>query len=117
MKNFHVGFVSVSYTHLDVYKRQPLALSVTRATTYADALAVEGVTLPGATVEVKKGRSTVTAAVDENGRFSFELATKKQGNYSFSVRAVYSGYRRSELKAVSYTHLDVYKRQAGHRAL
>ncbi len=76
----------------------PLALSVTRATTYADALAVEGVTLPGATVEVKKGRSTVTAAVDENGRFSFELATKKQGNYSFSVRAVYSGYRRSELK-------------------
>ena len=66
----------VSYTHLDVYKRQPLI---------------------GANV-VEKGRSTNGVITDFNGKFTLEV------DESASLVVSYIG-------SVSYTHLDVYKRQ------
>ena len=80
-----VGLVSVSYTHLDVYKRQPLMsvyapnalrIEVAVPQTRADAIRKQ----PQAQVLLADGRSVVPAEV-------------------------------IVFPAVSYTHLDVYKRQ------
>ena len=68
------GEDSVSYTHLDVYKRQPL----------------EGVALSGWTV-----------SVTDNVDFTVAL-TDAKGNRTLVPISI---------NPVSYTHLDVYKRQ------
>ncbi len=78
----------------------PLEISPTSGASFADSFEIRGVTLPGAEVEVLKGSRAVAPQVDENGRFSFTLNTRKQGNYSFTVRATYPGFRQTEAKGM-----------------
>ena len=74
--------VAVSYTHLDVYKRQVLLL--TKLVKFVALNCIIYVLLPVRRLEFKKKELT---------------------------RKTYYPYIK---KAVSYTHLDVYKRQALH---
>ena len=53
--------------------------------------------MPGANVQVIRGGTTASVTVDENGRFSFVLNTKKTTGYPYTVRSSYPGYRRAEV--------------------
>ncbi|MEG0995910.1 MAG: carboxypeptidase-like regulatory domain-containing protein [Clostridia bacterium] len=86
----------LAFTVMVDWQQLPLVLSTLSATSYQDQFTVEGLTLPGAEVQVVKGGTTSSLTVDENGRFSILLTTKKDGNYKFTVRASMPGYRRAE---------------------
>ena len=85
----------VSYTHLDVYKRQPLARY-----------------LAGPNV-----RRECPAAAELAAAFRIEVARRQRrsdGTVSLAGARfeVPARYRHLTVVPVSYTHLDVYKRQA-----
>ena len=100
--------LAVSYTHLDVYKRQVLGLDETGAArctarVFADA---PGVWHAGR-IAVQRGlrgqgvgRLLLVAVADK---------ARAQGARTLELGAQYD---KQGFYAVSYTHLDVYKRQA-----
>ncbi|MEG0901771.1 MAG: hypothetical protein RSG96_06600, partial [Clostridia bacterium] len=67
----------LAFTVMVDWQQLPLVLSTLSATSYQDQFTVEGLTLPGAEVQVVKGGTTSSLTVDENGRFSILLTTKK----------------------------------------
>ena len=102
-----MNIMSVSYTHLDVYKRQgydgeylnvgnSVALySLANSTT---ALSIQGRSLPFSDLdEVPLGFYAATTGSFTINLYDFDGLFLNQNIY---------------LKAVSYTHLDVYKRQS-----
>ena len=87
-----IAIIPVSYTHLDVYKRQAS--------------------------EVPKGEKVVNWAESTWKRKEFRLETLPEKWDIFCRKArengeQYAGFFQTvhRVKAVSYTHLDVYKRQ------
>ena len=105
---FYTG--SVSYTHLDVYKRQ-----------ITDSVKVSGDKVD----KDKAGKYTVTYEVsDSSGNKSTATRAVSYTHLDVYKRQILDGRPVSELKekeltrvrrdtigSVSYTHLDVYKRQ------
>lgn len=75
----------------------PLSVSTLSGQTADESFAVEGRTLPGATVNITRGGSKGSVKVDENGAFSFTVNTRKQGTFGFKVEASCLGYRLAEL--------------------
>ena len=86
--------ITVSYTHLDVYKRQEVELDVSQCPDLVPPLAVQAALRPGQTTRI------VGAA---------RLRMKESDRLS-AVTQVLNALG-SRVEAVSYTHLDVYKRQ------
>ncbi len=74
----------------------PLALSAARST-QGDTLALQGVTLPGATVKVTHGRAG-RVTVGEDGTFTLTLALPRLGENAFSLQAQAEGYHRYDLE-------------------
>ena len=91
-----MGFTAVSYTHLDVYKRQ--AKELKKATQEYEKLLAE---ISGEQREIVRhstiGREKSSVCEDDSALLQ-KFFTKQ-----------------SFVDAVSYTHLDVYKRQAEGR--
>ena len=85
--------IAVSYTHLDVYKRQNQALNALAATVYLSWLGKEGIR--------EVGEQCVQKA--------HYLADRISAIKGFGV--AWDAPFFHEFAAVSYTHLDVYKRQ------
>ena len=93
-----INYISVSYTHLDVYKRQG------------------GVQLKCYIVIIRGSRRCPTSASVQIGGFNFcwhYFLHSWNTLFVFYVRHFFDiGSSKSDnIVAVSYTHLDVYKRQ------
>ena len=93
--------MAVSYTHLDVYKRQVLE-------DYPDANIC--------VIDSKQNTVTQALLIDQFVRMledglSFEQAMSKLDALIASARIFFTVGSLDYLKTVSYTHLDVYKRQ------
>ena len=110
-----IGITTVSYTHLDVYKRQEKDLF--QIGTIAKIIKV--IKLPDGNVSaITRGiqRLKVKNFVKSNSYFTAEIeklkdsSTKKKEEYE----ALIDNIKDLAIKiiAVSYTHLDVYKRQS-----
>ena len=127
----------VSYTHLDVYKRQAQC----QVQMFA---APEGTSRFGrvlrdfqdaefrttiAAMQVLRGY-TLSVGLGGNGQFSRLAALDAIGasagdpwhgslleDYELSLHLMLAGWQTRYLHAVSYTHLDVYKRQPPRRAI
>ena len=101
------GVVSVSYTHLDVYKRQP---SVQRWFEVHHRML--------AWTDGRRVRMQVARDITER-RGHEEASRVQQEKIQLTSRLTTMGEMASslahELNPVSYTHLDVYKRQSGDR--
>ena len=74
-----IDVVSVSYTHLDVYKRQ------------------------------EENNRSLSQKIDETNQKMEETSKKMEEKLEENNKKM--GEKLEELRAVSYTHLDVYKRQ------
>ena len=118
---------TVSYTHLDVYKRQDVSQSIAEAfrvshivlasPTYNGGLypAMEHVLLDMKALNLQNR----TVALIENGSWASTsakqmraiLETMKNITVMETSISVKSALRDDQLAPVSYTHLDVYKRQ------
>ena len=85
MENFHGRPIPVSYTHLDVYKRQTYVIPLLFFKRVSDTYDEE-----------------TQLAIEEYGDDVHQLVLNRLGK-SFRNSAF--------LEPVSYTHLDVYKRQ------
>ena len=108
---------------VDIYTRQ-CSLSVT-----AHDLAVMGATLADGGVNPLTGEQVVSAEVsrdtlsvlascgmyERSGEWLFEIGLPAKSGVSGGIVAVSPG--KGAVGAVSYTHLDVYKRQAEQRAI
>ena len=125
-----LGITPVSYTHLDVYKRQQqyrdllkkatnsmmsnikngIQLTTTGfsgTSTSTDKVHDEEVTIEEATSSSRKAEAEAEAAYDDKeNEFDDEDTT-----------TILSQPKRYNFKPVSYTHLDVYKRQAYKRVV
>ena len=88
------GIKAVSYTHLDVYKRQHFRLSLTVPYKLND---INGKTVRDFGDVLLMGQYLVYAS---------EMSLKNESRYRQRI------YLGAGIKAVSYTHLDVYKRQS-----
>ena len=103
----------VSYTHLDVYKRQPLACAYARArgadrmSSYGDFIALSDVCDVSTANMIKREVSDGVIAPGYEPEALEILKSKKRGNYN--VIQIDPAYIPAP---VSYTHLDVYKRQS-----
>ena len=124
-------YTPVSYTHLDVYKRQALVLmmglSVTAFAQGTDQPPAEDATNDSnVVVEETEDSPALTpegnaALVDDfGGNKQLITVTTKAGNYFYILidranedkeTAVHFLNQVDEADPVSYTHLDVYKRQ------
>ena len=87
---------SVSYTHLDVYKRQRQKIDTRTAPAAGAASAAE----EGEPPDVRAARSAVTAVASSELAAVAERTRRKIDAFTAGAAPV------------SYTHLDVYKRQA-----
>ena len=83
VNSFSEGIWSVSYTHLDVYKRQTLP--------YKPAIADDG----------RAKEADIQPIAAEKDKLTILIAEDNDSNYKLFASI-----------SVSYTHLDVYKRQA-----
>ena len=94
--NRYAGAVAVSYTHLDVYKRQLVPRAITRAPSPCRPCVL-----------------TLTTALQRLLPPTAASASRCGSTRAKSCRALRPLRRRKEAtsNAVSYTHLDVYKRQ------
>ena len=122
---------TVSYTHLDVYKRQIQDQPLTRDRAYASLLAIEN--------RVERIVLDMEKREDENRtsnalRFMNKFASSPAATWSYlegrmqpylkKLRSKRMGWAQNieerisalNIATVSYTHLDVYKRQHGRSA-
>ena len=97
------GIYAVSYTHLDVYKRQMLAL---REPSLGPVFGMKGGAAGG-------GYAQVVPMEDINLHFTGDLHAVAAANNLLAALIDNHIFRGNSLNidAVSYTHLDVYKRQ------
>ena len=118
---------SVSYTHLDVYKRQALSPECSRpcqrpSDRFGKLLQGEAGRFPTGTGQCQPGHQI---AADEqllaDGQFQSGTVEKRTGELIAEVEemrtATEDGIEQFVLEAVSYTHLDVYKRQSERREM
>ena len=118
--------ISVSYTHLDVYKRQAFTQSINRFP-YAQVqhlthvnvfVCVFNICHPGQVVP-SRGEQTVFIVIRDGELVSFfdmrggVPASEDHFCFGFSYRSIclFAEQLMIRAMAVSYTHLDVYKRQ------
>ena len=81
-----------------------------KATLTAGQLELRGGGEPGATLQdVIDGAVAASTVVDQNGQWSVALQVNAPGIYAMGLQSVDD--------AVSYTHLDVYKRQQRNWAM
>ena len=97
-------FYPVSYTHLDVYKRQILKLAKKEDLTYEMAEAVMNEIMSGEATPVQM--SAYLTALSIKGETIDEITASAAGMRAHCIKLLHN------MDAVSYTHLDVYKRQA-----
>ena len=100
------GIISVSYTHLDVYKRQPPPRPAPDAAAFSKTCGRQ----PSART-LRFSFSYTRVRIHSSEEASTASSSMNQRTPLFS-----SGFARSASPAsVSYTHLDVYKRQGLER--
>ena len=132
-------FTAVSYTHLDVYKRQALMVgrnnifkidktpakpreTVLKVKDLKYGYAYEKMVLNGISFSVRRGEILGIAGVEGNGqRELIEVITRLRENESGTITFLENDVGNASVKEfrnlgcgyipVSYTHLDVYKRQ------
>ena len=92
------GMVAVSYTHLDVYKRQVLMSSML-TTSFGQMRA--------SAAEVRNPQATLTVDLDP----AVNTGDIVHGAAGFLYGVSSEDVPTTNTIAVSYTHLDVYKRQ------
>ena len=101
VKDFFTAVQAVSYTHLDVYKRQSQSLSCS--------------TFPHSHIQrfAINDFNELSICFSREYRMLFELRT-----YYRQIKLFYSCCKNNRMRMppVSYTHLDVYKRQPCHKA-
>ena len=104
------SLAAVSYTHLDVYKRQLRALAAqgmdTEQMRKLDFARLRAAQRDGAAAEVKTFILLDRISSEENIAVSDEELDNELQIAALQAREPFDA-----LKAVSYTHLDVYKRQ------
>ena len=76
----------------------PLALSPLGGDVYEDRTTVNGLTLPGAKVQLFRKTGTANIVVQKDGSFTFDVVTKRDGKNTFAVRALSNGYRRTDIE-------------------
>ena len=97
---------AVSYTHLDVYKRQTLM----KGCEYNQPIVVCSACMPGSTAPVTiAGAVAMCNAEELAGIVLTQLINP--GNPVIYLFASYGSNVQTGNASVSYTHLDVYKRQ------
>ena len=102
INNEAIRIISVSYTHLDVYKRQDVG--------QGDGIFIQGPAggtylIDGGSSDIKKvGQYRIEPFLKSRGvgRLDYVLISHGDSDHMNGVK---------DLIAVSYTHLDVYKRQ------
>ena len=112
------GVKAVSYTHLDVYKRQTFSLLVFAQQYNIPAVSPRQVVeqqFSIAKISIDYGRPAVKGRVIFGDLVPFGEVWRAGANeatkITFGQEVLFGGQ-----KAVSYTHLDVYKRQTISRA-
>ena len=78
------------------WQQTPLMLSQTSGDVQEDSVALNGVTLPGAKVQLIRRTGTNTIPLREDGSFTVAVSTKKLGENAFTIRALAPGYRRED---------------------
>ena len=127
----------VSYTHLDVYKRQPIHKNIAAETKPCEIICMSPPSMPSALpcLPTKRKKPSVTKPICEIDEYATSFfmsvwmsATKPMYTIAMSEIVTINGASRIDasgtmgrmkrkkpyapsFKAVSYTHLDVYKRQ------
>ena len=127
------GYVAVSYTHLDVYKRQvlgPAGFGILSETSFIKSVAEIGVIV----LMFSAGMETDIKELKASGKASFVIALcgvivpllggfavawffnkpgmiESSADASIFLQNIFIGVILTATSAVSYTHLDVYKRQ------
>lgn len=80
------------------WQHTPMTLSQTSGSTTEDIFPLEGITLPGSKVQLIRRTSTTPVQVQEDGNFSLQVALKKEGDNTFTIRSLATGYKRSDLE-------------------
>ena len=105
--------LSVSYTHLHVYKRQPAAKPTTVETKAEAPAAQSKAAVPAKASDEEGTRVSINNASAEELARAMNGVGLKKAQAIVSYREEYGPFKTVE-DPVSYTHLDVYKRQVGH---
>lgn len=85
----------VQFTIRVDWQRSPLALSQA-APTPDKTVTLAGLTLPGSTVQLIKGRGTERIVVAKDGSFSITLSLPRLGENAFTVQVQSPGYHRND---------------------
>ena len=76
---------------------QDTPLAVEQVSSVAEkTVTLQGLTLPGATVQLSRGKSAGRITVDENGAFSVTLRLNRIGENAFTLQALADGYHRTD---------------------
>ncbi|MCL1855954.1 MAG: hypothetical protein FWF86_09500, partial [Clostridia bacterium] len=105
---FAYGNGSASTAACNVYVRwqpTPIVLSQTTGTVREDRMTLQGITLPGAKVQLIRKLETVSITVQKDGSFVYSPLLKKIGENTFTIRALAQGYKRTEVE-VSITRVE-----------
>ena len=89
------SLIPVSYTHLDVYKRQ------------GSSVGIDDMVIPEKKYEIISAAEEEVAEIQEQ----FQSGLVTAGERYNKVIDIWAAANERVAKAVSYTHLDVYKRQ------
>ena len=104
-----IGLAAVSYTHLDVYKRQVVnGFGVEAGKPLASSARIAKIAFTG---ETTTGRLIMQYASQNLIPVTLELGGKSPNIFFADVADERDAFYDKALEAVSYTHLDVYKRQ------
>ena len=105
----------VSYTHLDVYKRQPLAFTNVEPITLVNFAGINNTTSPVLNgTPSHEDFTSITGNIARGGTYPITLKGNTAGGFT-NTFVVFIDWNQNgnfnDADAVSYTHLDVYKRQ------
>lgn len=84
----------VSFSITVNWQDSPFVLEATDAV-QGNSVTLNGLTLPGSTVSLTKGRGSSHIVVDDSGAFSLSLLLSQLGENSFTLQVQSTGYRRN----------------------
>ncbi len=79
------------------WQTTPLVVSPTAGLVRDNHFALRGLTLPGAKVQLLRGRSASPVPLQSDGSFSLDVSLPKVGENAITVRSLAPGYRRVDI--------------------